>query len=147
MSAWPLSPAAGGDELSARLGAALPTIEVRNRGGEVAAGIIGGMILGGIIASQRPHYYYEGYPPYAYYPAYRPYPMGGAAIDYCIRRFKSYDPYSMTYRRLRRLPALLSVTVANVPAGHRQNGGDSAVPNVNLIQIMAGRKSRSRDFP
>ena len=75
VSALPLSPAAGGAEFAAP---ALPTIEVRNNGAGVAAGIVGGMILGGIIASQ-PHYYYRPYPnyysPYAYYPTYRPYPM------------------------------------------------------------------------
>lgn len=99
-SALPLGPATGGAGLATQLGAALPTIEVRN-GGAVAAGIIGGMILGGIIASQRP-YYYGGYQPYSYYqpyypayPVYRAYP--GDPIAYCMRRFRSYDPYSMTY--------------------------------------------------
>lgn len=107
VSALPLSPAAGGTVLAAQLDHGLPTIQVRSRGGAVAAGVIGGMILGGIIASQAPRYY--GYPPYGYpaygypvygypaYPAYRPYPAGDAAIAYCMRRFKSYDPYSMTY--------------------------------------------------
>ena len=106
LSALPLSPAAGGSTLAAQLDQAAPVIRVRNRGGGVAAGIIGGMVLGGIIASQRPYYYgypapYYGYPaPYyayrPYYPAYRPY-LGDPAIAYCMRRFKSYDPYSMTY--------------------------------------------------
>jgi hypothetical protein len=98
LSALPLSPAAGGTVLAVQLDQALPTIQVRGGGG-VAAGVIGGMILGGIIASQAPRYY--GYPPYGYpvygYPAYRPYPAGDAAIAYCMRRFRSYDPYSMTY--------------------------------------------------
>jgi len=78
-------------------GQAPPAIQVRN-GGAVAAGVIGGMILGGIIASQAPRYYgYPyGYPAYGY-PAYQPYPAGDAAIAYCARRFRSYDPYSMTY--------------------------------------------------
>ena len=91
--ALPLGPAAGGTELAAQLDRAVPTIKVRRRGG-LAAGIIGGMILGGIIASQRPYYY--DYPPPYYHRAYRPYPYD-PAIDYCLRRFKSYDPYSMTY--------------------------------------------------
>ena len=98
-SALPFSPGAGGLDLAARLKAEPRTIEVRNRGGDVAAGIIGGMILGGIIGSQRPTYY-EDYPPYPIYrpyPVYRAYPVGDEAVAYCMRRFRSYDPYSMTY--------------------------------------------------
>jgi hypothetical protein len=103
-AALPLGPAAGGIGLVAQLDRASPTIQVGRRGGAVAAGIIGGMILGGIIASQRPYYYY-GEPPYGYYPpypVYQPYPMYrpypyDPAVAYCMRRFKSYDPYSMTY--------------------------------------------------
>ena len=70
----------------------------RGGGGGVAAGIIGGMILGGIIASQARPYYYD-YPPAYYYPApaYRAYPAD-PAIAYCMQRFRSYDPYSMTYQ-------------------------------------------------
>ncbi len=97
VSALPFGLAPGGVELAARLDQSAPTIQVRRRGGGVGAGIIGGMILGGIIASQRPNYYYYDYPPYGYYPAYRPYSYGGPAIEYCMRRFKSYDPYTMTY--------------------------------------------------
>jgi BA14K-like protein len=107
VSALPLSPAAGGAALTAQLDQATPVVQVRSRrrGGDVAAGIVGGMILGGIIASQRPYYY--DYPPYYYrpyrsyyYPAYRPYYRSypyDPAIAYCMRRFRSYDPYSMTY--------------------------------------------------
>ena len=67
-----------GHRSGAQPDSALPTIEVRNSGGAVAAGVIGGMILGGIIASQGPRYYgyYDGYPPYPYsasYPHYRSY--------------------------------------------------------------------------
>lgn len=100
-SALPLSPAAGGTELAAQIAQAVPTVQVRSRGGGIAAGIIGGMLLGGIIASQGP-YYYDYPPPYYYrrpyyYPRYRPYVYHDPAIAYCMRRFKSYDPYSMTY--------------------------------------------------
>lgn len=55
---------------------------VRRGGGSgAAAAIIGGVIIGGIIASQaaRPRYY------------------SGDPIAYCMQRFRSYDPYSMTY--------------------------------------------------
>jgi len=93
VSALPLGPAAGGAALAAQYDQAPPMIQVRRRGGNVAAGIIGGMILGGIIASQQPYYY--GYPA-PYYRAYRPYPYD-PAITYCLQRFRSYDPYSMTY--------------------------------------------------
>jgi hypothetical protein len=102
VSALPLSPATGVAELAAQLDQSPAAIQVRSHGGAVAAGVIGGMILGGIIATQRPYYYY-GSPPYGYgyypppFPAYQPYAMGGATVDYCMRRFKSYDPYSMTY--------------------------------------------------
>ncbi len=59
----------------------------------LAGAIIGG-ILGGIIASQaRPYYRY----PYAPYPYAYPYAPVDPAIAYCIRRYRSYDPYSMTY--------------------------------------------------
>lgn len=93
-SALPLSPVAGGAELALHLNATSPVMKVRNRGAGIAAGIIGGMIIGGIIASQYPRDYYEPYPPY---PLYRSYPAWDGAIAYCMRRFKSYDPYSMTY--------------------------------------------------
>ena len=95
VSALPLGPVAGGSELAAQLDRAAPTIQVRHRGGGIAAGIIGGMILGGIIASQRPYYYYDDPPPYY---VHRRAPYGyDPDIAYCMRRFKSYDPYSMTY--------------------------------------------------
>jgi hypothetical protein len=45
-------------------------------GGAVAAGVIGGVILGTIIASEA---------------------QRQQAVSYCARRFRSYDPGSMTY--------------------------------------------------
>ncbi len=91
---------AAGARLATPVGDSVPTVQVRNRGAAAAAGIIGGLIIGGIIASQRPYYdyppygYYEPYPPYGYVP---PYAAGGDAVADCARRFRSYDPMSMTY--------------------------------------------------
>ena len=77
-SALPLSPVTGVAGVASQLDQSLPTIQIRyRRGGAVAAGVIGGMILGGIIASQQRPYYDNQ--PYGYYPApfpaYQPYPM------------------------------------------------------------------------
>jgi hypothetical protein len=54
---------------------------VRRDNGATAAIIIGGMIIGAIIASEvaRQSYYYDG------------------GVAYCMQRFRSYDPYSRTY--------------------------------------------------
>lgn len=82
-----------------------PVIQVRSRrnvGAAIAAGAAVA-IIGGIIASQQRHYYepYYGYGPYYGGPYYAPYPYAGpvygGGVAYCMRRFKSYDPYSMTY--------------------------------------------------
>ena len=101
VSAMPLGPAAGGTELASHLEATSPLMEARYRRGRgIGAGVAAGILLGGIIASQ-PSYYYRGYPPYPYYtpayPVYGPYSPGDPAIAYCMRRFRSYDPYTMTY--------------------------------------------------
>jgi len=93
--------------------AAVPVIEVRNHrrhGGGVAAGVAAGaaagLLLGGIIAAQPYYSYYSPYPAYPAYPPYPAYPSYygpypayslDAAIAYCMRRFRSYDPYTMTY--------------------------------------------------
>jgi hypothetical protein len=45
-------------------------------GGAVAAGVIGGLFLGAIIASEA---------------------QRQQAIEYCARRYRSFDPQSMTY--------------------------------------------------
>jgi hypothetical protein len=55
-------------------------------GGAVLGGLAAGAIIGGALAAQqRPYYYDRGY-------GYR-----DDAVDYCMRRFKSYDPGSGTY--------------------------------------------------
>lgn len=62
--------------------------------GYYGGGFAAGAILGGMLAAP---YYYP--PPYYYYPA-PGYYEGAApdgAIDYCIRRFRSYDLRSGTY--------------------------------------------------
>ena len=101
VSAMPLGPASGGMELASHLAATSPLIQVRHRRGYgIGAGVAAGIIVGGIVASQ-PRYYYREYPPYPYYtpayPVYGPYSAGDPAIAYCMRRFRSYDPYSRTY--------------------------------------------------
>jgi hypothetical protein len=100
-SALPLAPASGGAALVTQINESTPIVQVRN-GGAVAAGVIGGLIVGGIIGSHARPYYYGYPPPYYAYPPYYPYPAYGPyaydpGIAYCMRRFRSYDPYSMTY--------------------------------------------------
>ena len=63
-------------------------------GAGVAAGVIGGAIIGGAIAnSRRERDYYYDEPP----PRYRGPPPDDDAVEYCMQRFKSYDPRSGTY--------------------------------------------------
>jgi hypothetical protein len=69
----------------------------------LGAGLLGGAIIGGAIAS-APYYgypppYYAGPGPYYYGPpvAYGPPPAGGDAVGYCMQRFRSYDPRTGTY--------------------------------------------------
>ena len=99
------------NSMTAQLDQAVPTIQARyyrgyggyyggyhggNAGAGVAAGIVGGLLLGGIIASQQPYYY--GAAPYYGAPVYAPAPYAsGDAVGYCMRRYKSFDPGSMTY--------------------------------------------------
>ena len=45
-------------------------------GAGVAAGVVGGLLLGAIIANEA---------------------QRGQSVDYCIQRYRSYDPQSMTY--------------------------------------------------
>jgi hypothetical protein len=95
--AMPLGPAAGGGVLVSSLDETSPLIDVRYRRWRGAgAGFATGLIIGGAIASQP--YYSGGYPYYRRaYPAYGPYAGDDPAIAYCMQRFQSYDPYSMTY--------------------------------------------------
>jgi hypothetical protein len=101
VSALPLGPAAGGNELAAQAANASPLTEVRYRRrgrGGAAAGFAAGLLLGSAITAP---YYYRGYPPYPYYspayPLYGPYSPADPAVAYCMRRFRSYDPYTGTY--------------------------------------------------
>ncbi|MBR1219282.1 BA14K family protein [Bradyrhizobium sp. U87765 SZCCT0131] len=70
-------------------------------GAPVAGGIIAGALIGGALAAP----YGYGYGPYGYPPGYyapgpayygAPPPPSGAE-EYCMRRFRSYDPESGTY--------------------------------------------------
>lgn len=66
----------------------------RGGGGGAIAGFAAGAILGGALAANRPYYYGPAYgPAYAYSPGYD----DGDAVQYCLSRFKSYDPASGTY--------------------------------------------------
>ena len=69
-------------------------------------GLAAGAIIGGALAA--PYYYGGGYPngggPYYAAPAYEVEPGyyeegggGGGGVEYCMRRFRSYDPRSGTY--------------------------------------------------
>lgn len=100
-SAAPMAP--GATALGTAAQEAMPVHEVQRRrgggprrgfrggrrgggGAGVAAGVAAGALLGGIIASQAapaPRYYVED-------------PLD-AEIEYCMRRFRSYDPRTMTY--------------------------------------------------
>ena len=89
--------------------ASIDSAPARNRTGAVVAGAAAGLIVGGLIASQANRSYYPGYaygPGPAYYAApltyygaapYYASPAYGDPIAYCMSRFRSYDPYSMTY--------------------------------------------------
>lgn len=64
----------------------------RDRGGAVAAGVIGGLALGAILgaaASAPPP------PPPGYYA--RPYAVDSDWIAYCSSKYRSFDPRSGTY--------------------------------------------------
>lgn len=71
-----------------------------HRGAGIGAGIVGGVIIGSMLA---PRYYYDD--PYyygrrSYYaapPRVYAAPEADDAVAYCMRRFRSYDPRSGTY--------------------------------------------------
>jgi len=63
--------------------------------GYYGGGFAAGAILGGLLAA--PYYYGSG-PYYRYYPGPRYYEsLPGDAVDYCLQRFKSYNPRTGTY--------------------------------------------------
>jgi hypothetical protein len=78
----------------------IETVQWRRRGWGpgVGAAILGGAIIGGMLAN--PYYgpspYYYGPGPYYPAPAYVG-PAPGDPVAYCMQRFRSYDPASGTY--------------------------------------------------
>lgn len=64
----------------------------RGGGGAFIGGLAAGALIGGAFAAQ-PRYGY-GYGPG---PGYYAVPVDDGAVQYCLSRFKSYDPASGTY--------------------------------------------------
>jgi hypothetical protein len=99
-------PIAGAAALNNSISAPVEAVHCHGCGWGIAAGVLGGAIIGGAIANSRPYYYdgpYGG--PYGPAPVYGPGPYApgpgyyddGDAVRYCMSRFKSYDPRSGTY--------------------------------------------------
>lgn len=97
-------PIAAGAVSNNSVSAPVENVRCRGCGWGIAAGVLGGALIGSAIANSRPYYYdgpYGG--PYAPAPVYGPgpgygyYGGGGDAVAYCMSRFKSYDPRSGTY--------------------------------------------------
>lgn len=99
-----MSSAAAGAPLPPAMAKLMPvghevTTQVRWRGhggggAGVAAGLMTGLIIGGLIAA--PHYYEEL--PYPYYRGYYAPPVGAPDWQaYCFSRYRSFDPLSGTY--------------------------------------------------
>jgi hypothetical protein len=86
--------------LRSAVGPSVEAIRYRHGHGGAALGLgIAGALIGGAIIGATQPYGYYGYPPGYYGPAYvgpAPY-VGDGAVAYCMRRFRSYDPYSGTY--------------------------------------------------
>jgi hypothetical protein len=87
------APAANAFAIKDAAPANIETVRWRGRGSHgggggagVAAGVLGGLILGGMLAA-----------PYGPGPYYGPGYYGGDAVGYCLRRYRSYDPRSGTY--------------------------------------------------
>jgi hypothetical protein len=91
------TPVPGALAIGNAIAADVEAVRWRGRGwhggwGGFGAGLAAGAIVGGLLAA--PYYrrpYYDG-PAYYYYDD-----PGVDAVEYCIRRFRSYDPYSGTY--------------------------------------------------
>lgn len=70
-------------------------------GAGIAAGVIGGLI-GGALLAPGPSYaapapvYEEPVPYYQQRPVYAA-PAGGGSVEWCMRRYRSYDPRTGTY--------------------------------------------------
>ena len=84
--------------LRSAVGSSVEAVRYRHGHGGAALGlgIAGALIGGAIIGATQPYGYY---PPGYYGPVYvapAPY-VGDDAVGYCMRRFRSYDPYSGTY--------------------------------------------------
>lgn len=103
------APIANGAALKNSVSTQTENVYCRGCGWGVAAGVLGGAIIGGAIANSYRYgpgpYYYDGpYGPPPYAPAYGPGPApgyyaggGGDAVAYCMSRYKSYDPRSGTF--------------------------------------------------
>jgi hypothetical protein len=100
--AAPLAPATNEMTTSAGFNATQVRWRHGGGGGALAAGLLTGMMIGGLFAAPG---YYEPYPYYpyvygGYYPPRYVAPIGYGAQGweaYCISRFRSFDPISGTY--------------------------------------------------
>lgn len=66
-----------------------------NNWGPPAAALLGGLVIGGMIAnSARPAYAYPAYPAYTAAPVY----AGNPHTDWCYSHTPGYNPYDNTYQ-------------------------------------------------